>query len=212
MAKQTQYECEVKVLTQVAACTDKASSRYALAYVQAQRINDHEVCLIATDGRCAALVRAEGRVPNEGALIPSKVLPTTQAAVKRGYSVRRSGHWFGDNERFTDVPDENQRFPSVVDVVNPMMTDHVAVTINPDLLLKLKKALNTESDSLTLFVKDTESAVNVLGENGVGCLMPVSSGEGNEKPPQARQRLIAKFGDLLSSLIPQRPVKRLEKN
>jgi hypothetical protein len=177
-----------------ATCCDAEASRYALGNIQVKRINKASALAIATDGCCASVVKIGGEFNEDEVFMPgsllAKKMPTfvtgngTWQAVKRD----RKG-----NEEYWNGKEADGRFPKIKDVVPATSKGElISVSINPDLIAQLAKALDCKksddlSPTITLIIDtgDLEHApIRVVGPAGVGVLMP-KSGHTAEKDKAA---------------------------
>lgn len=185
-----ELKAEVRIKTRIDKVADPQSSRYALGCVQATPRSEGEVFLTATNGRSLVVLPAEGYVDRER-LIPGEVLPKKKIG-RLPHKVSLNGHWLSSDGRYGAEPEG--RFPQTqdcfaereypeADVNDPdaLWAGHsLQVSLDPKLLLEMAEALNESDRVLTLFLRANkagvvEHSINVLGEKGVGVLMPCSA-------------------------------------
>jgi len=149
---------KVAVPDELAKCCDTKSTRYALGSVLVTpKAGCDDACYVAaTDCRGLTIVECTGTVPDE-VLIPA---------------VTRSS----DGE----MPGE---FPDVQNFI-PEATTHSHVTLDSQILRRIAKAIGSENRRVTLlFLDDPTKPVLLLGEHGIGVLMPAwNEDEGNQRP------------------------------
>ncbi len=167
----------ITISTKPHKCTDSESSRYALGNCRAFPAEDG-VVLVATDGRKLAAVQCDGELPAPE-YVPSAVLPRTVKPVR----IERNGRWENDKGAFSEpIPDSVGRFPRVRDAIPESAAGYSVLTIDATYVRQLYEALNTKAQSsITLFIPEAnkdgcvDSAIPVLGEKGIGVLMPMTS-------------------------------------
>ncbi len=171
--------------TKIQVCCDAESSRYSLGGIHISP-GEGGVWATATDGRHMAIVKYDGEA-DKPQLVPTDVLPTRKGDLNGNYNVTLNGRWEGDNGRFADTP--TGRFPHACDVVPNLPPGVIQLAIDPTYLSNLQKALNSDQRGLTLFItppaegnNEVEHAVAVVGQHGIGIVMPLSgSGDDRDK-------------------------------
>lgn len=172
----------LEIPTRIEKCCDSGSISYAINSVRMIRESNTEATLYATDGRCMAAtnVAAEHIDANHAAEeIPTEAIPKRANTSKRNYRLLSlNGRWENGNNKIVDAVHGAGRFPRIGKVL-PDISDHSMVTIDCKLLAQIAAAITNVGDEqlITLCVQDSESAIAVIGANGVGVLMPCSQYE-----------------------------------
>ncbi len=174
----------------VGACNTMGCARYAIGHVLASRSNDHDdsVWLCATDGRQLSARQVVGS-NDHGRLIPQEVFPRTRKRDKiltHGPNGKPAGQWVckADN-RIAEAP--TGRFPDADQVVPADIKAYVALAIDARILAKLAEAIGDDAATVTLFLPPTDdygyvaAPIPVLGEKGIGVLMPIAVDEPSSK-------------------------------
>jgi len=175
--------------TRIAAACDEESTRYALGSVQAVPAGKDRVWLTATDGRCFAAVETDGTLDDGPELIPAKVFPTRKAHFPKCIPAaldRTNGVWKNNRKTPTIAEPSDGRFPKTADVVKDITevdaSERRTVTIDAKLLLNIQEALSDndspEKECVTLLLSDNnENSIGIVGNAGIGVLMPCSGGD-----------------------------------
>lgn len=157
----------------------KQDGRYGISAVEARPGKDG-VWLSATDGHVLAIHKADGEA-TEPCLIPKPLLPTRKAG---DVITRENGELRAASGKVA-TPNDGP-FPPCTDILPDVrQTDRIGhvVTLNAQLLLNLAKAIGDGGKpTVTLFLpKNEKKAIAVLGGDGIGAIMPVST----RKDPEA---------------------------
>ena len=175
-------DVKLQIDRNVGACCDSESTRCSIGNV---RLHDQwgQVYATATNGKCLTVCPLEGKI-DEPCLMPADAVPT----VKAGGQVIGNGEWRTRTgtkkikERVTEGAIDGSRFPHVRKVLEVAdKTAPVAIVIDPSLLAKMGKALtDEEKPGLTLLIRpdDVDGPIRVIGEHGIGVLMPMSQEKG----------------------------------
>lgn len=219
-----ELKAEIHIKTRIDKVVDPESSRYALGCVQATPRSEGEVFLTATNGRSLVVLPAEGHVDQER-LIPGEVLPKKKVG-RLAHKVRLNGHWLSSDGRYSAEPEG--RFPQTqdcfaerehheADVNDPavLWAGHsIQVSLDPKLLLEMAEAMNESDRVLTLFLRANkagvvEHSINVLGEKGVGVLMPCSTDKraGARWDAMVKEYKAAKYAIKIGAIEKQQPAK-----
>ena len=189
------------VRTRLDLASDTESSRYALSAIQVVPSDeDGKVWLTATDGRILAAVETEGEV-DQRRLMPVAVVKTTKSQRSQGLTVERNGRWEAATRNRTGVKiavgdDVKGRFPRCEEII-PEVRNATVLHLDGNLLHNLYLALGGENDQrgITLFVPPAdektgivESAVAVLGEHGLGVIMPLNPCSNRDDKDRERKR------------------------
>lgn len=174
----------------ITACTAKESSRYAIAgvYVAAK---GNQVTAAATDGRCLSLTRCDSIEGTTWAgIVPADLMPGKSDKLTHHRTLTLNGTATRATRKgTTSAPLVEGTFPPVASVVpefadNALGTDdtycHHVVTLDPELLLSVAKAIQELDDKkrhvVTLLLpKNPHRAIGVLGNRGIGVMMPVET-------------------------------------
>ena len=166
--------------------TDPDHYRYALGGIDCIP-RETGAYVAATNGTSLAIVEVEETTIQDRVLIPSDVISrrkTTTVEVNRNP--------FGDVESFNDsksgdsVPRNDGRFPAAHKLAADAATIKQPVTIALDakVLANLADAIRGENNSVALVLETDEQSANyatnvirVVGDNGIGLIMPVYSDE-----------------------------------
>lgn len=136
------------------------------------------VVLVASDARIVAVVHEERGHVSRASTIPRAVLPGT--AVERLAPLTLSGtQWrkpIGEG-RFVISEENPGCYPNIdtVKVFPETLSERVCVKLDTALLGKLVTALNNGDTGVHLFINrdDVNAAVIVVGEHGMGAIMPM---------------------------------------
>ena len=175
---------KVTIETRLTGIIDKTgTSRYALDQALID-ITADGCWLSATDGKCAAIIPVKVDDVDQTVhcqhRIPFAVLPT----VKTGDTLTHNGQWQSRRGKFAPLVDmENaNNFPPMKEILPDIDSGYdTIVTIDAKRLLDLARAVNTSGreipDAVTLFFKSGKKPLAVLGNVGIGVIMPVSTPE-----------------------------------
>jgi hypothetical protein len=169
----SKFAVQVEIQSKLGPVCDKGSGRYALGSVQVTPADNGRVYLAACNGRAMALVGANGTSDKER-LIPNEALPS-----KPG-KVTLNGRWESVSGKKTTVvgdPVSEGRYPRLVDVVTEL-GDRKQIRLNIKYLLAIAEAINDAGGQhpheLDLFISEPDKSVMLVGDLGVGVLMPVT--------------------------------------
>lgn len=169
------------------ACCDPNSTRYAMGCALVTPAADG-VFVSATGSRCATAIKCGGTA-SEPHLMPMKIVGKGKKPDYTGRSTQIvfDGRWECDG-RVMDCADNSGRFPDLPRVmpdVDVYGNDAVVVEFSASLIAKIAAALGDEL--VLIFRRDVHTenpehdprrvvdAITVLGESGVGILMPLTS-------------------------------------
>jgi len=195
---------EVTVNGRIDKCCDSDSARYALGCAQlVPDIGDeNRVFVVATDSRQLVVVHADG-FADQDYLIPRDALPSKKpdlgATVTSADGKRfvRTVTKKGGQQTSTVVEQDSApgRFPNIVSVLPEIDNRFLKIAIDPQHLLAQAEALRLHDEHryLTLFVRvpdqflesderqlrdaKVDTAIHVLGPDGIGVVMPMAGGE-----------------------------------
>lgn len=180
------------------AVCDTESTRYALGGVHVMPTGEeNEVYLSATDGRCLAIVKADGHVDDYDVknppIVPASIFPKSakerralqfdpDAACSKDVRLNGSGKWETPYDRTADVVEG--RFPRCHEVIPYASGTTMVVTLDVPILKKLHDALTedgTRGIDLLFTVPEQvqggphrySDAVCVQGNRGIGVIMPL---------------------------------------
>ncbi len=150
-------EVELKIPNKINKLCDD-SSRYALSGFQAvpSKHQPNETYLVVTNGRSLGVVETEGRV-SEPCLIPGEMAPKKKAE-SNGKVVKKEKEFIRYNTDGTIARSCHElegKFPRYTEVLPEATPKHLAVNLNPQLLLETFQALsgdNPESANITLLL------------------------------------------------------------
>ena len=157
--------------TDLSKCCDADTQRYALCGARATP-GDGVVYLAATNGKVAAVVEVQGELDAQ-TLIPGCVC-------KPGVVTGQPGDWrHAKGKKLTASLDRVEGvFPPLQEALK-LRKVALAVRLDARLLADLAKAV-TEGESagrVTLLIDDADHAVGVVGNKGIGAIMPLSHGD-----------------------------------
>lgn len=166
--------------TRIDQACDEENTRYALASVRLVRKSETDAILCASDGRIAACVKAHAdKIADDVVIqnIPRDIIPRTKATRRNPRTVSLNGRWESRN-KFTEAQRETElgRFPKMFGDVFPNASkDELAVRLDACLLHRLADSITSagENKMITLVIRDDESAIAVIGANGIGVIMPL---------------------------------------
>ena len=185
--------------TKIHECTDNESVRYGLSNVQfrpAKADSKTSPCLVASDGRILAIVPTlaeyNGEQPDEPILIPGEVFDRRKTYVenadiesgdmrqpKQAFVRSLGGEWTGSSGKLREGCKD--RFPKIHDIAKQIdSSDCTVLALDANLLRKLADSISGEEKTIKLIIPQTElgksvqSAVSVVGERGIGVLMPMT--------------------------------------
>lgn len=168
---------QVSVSSGAANCCDSESKRYALGGILVSPNGKGNcVYLTATDGRCMAVTKVDGRLADGPEIMPMSVAKHTRKT--RGMLVTRTDSGW-ENERGQEAGIEEGRFPNTASVWPKELGAHT-VRIDANLLANVA---NTIGDGQVVLYWDDNGPItiaNVASENGeydenVGLLMPLDA-------------------------------------
>tara|TARA_R110000803_G_scaffold193054_2_gene255968 strand:- start:302 stop:1384 length:1083 start_codon:yes stop_codon:yes gene_type:complete len=175
----------IELQSNPAACCSDSNSRYALQNVEIRQSSAEadKVFLGATDGRHAAIVKAPGTTAETsqapGKIFPSKKNQWPKRPADQLVTINGNGNQWSrsavQKPTAIELQEIDGRFPDIADVM-PDISGLQEITLDVALLAKLAEALNThnsmEATKLTLFVGKADQPAAIVGQNGIGVIMP----------------------------------------
>lgn len=207
---------KIRPVTKIAGCADPGSIRYALGAVQIVPRKDG-VYAAATDGRCLAIIEAEGQATGTH-LLPAEM-------VKIGCESSLNGRWETVTPAtkrkpasVTTADPTEGRFPKCADIVPQVVADEAGLGLNgfgglrgqgfqvlhidAALLAKIGEALNGSEGprAVTLLVPiqdnrlhNVTAGIPVVGLHGIGVLMPLGLGDNRSDDTAEGLRVLDRF-------------------
>lgn len=141
--------------TKIAECTDREATRYGLKYVHLEATaKPDEVYLTATDSRILVAVKTAGAHDGTDQFIPPSVIPPIpRSGVAR---VELGAEWRGmvckpgkppSTEKVAPIPENPGQWPRLESCMFEHQQAAAVVTLNAELLLKLARAINSQSSA-----------------------------------------------------------------
>jgi len=184
----------VKFNTRIDAVCDPTSSRYALHAVECRDIGNGTVYAAATDGRCAAVVVAEGELePGLDTVLVPAAVAKPPAGGKGKQRVDKGAMLNGEWRRGDKVaPKVEGRFPRLHDALPMVGEDYLVLGLTASLLENVAQAIGGDEGIVYLVIpkekpnKDgviprmVTGGVPIVGANGIGVIMPCANGSDPE--------------------------------
>lgn len=203
----------VHVGNSVRKMVDRDSSRYAIGSALLTPIvgESDRVFVTATDGRVCGIVEADGHADREQ-YIPYGVMPTA----KRGATLSLNGKWESSAGKFADTQcvEDSGRWPRAEGVFDDIeMETARVIELDAELLVRLANMIRGDSKFITLMIPEHDKddgivmrGVPVVGDDGIGVIMPGGFTAKCPKPTERAERYAATVAAYKSSRSDAEPV------
>lgn len=167
----------VTIEVPISECCDRCSPHFALGSVQVVPCDESHVYCVATDSRSLAIVQQDGSAESRF-LIPSLLLANVKfgrefAEVKQDDGKVTATRFRNHLKQYpsTVMAPPDGAFPKVANVIPEKFTRGVSMDI--EVLMRLAKAVDENARVTLLFQDDDALAIGVIGNNGIGAIMPM---------------------------------------